>query len=264
MIDTKNYHYFVQEFKKITHIDLLKYKDDQMMRRLNNFIRTNDYKDYLGLAQSMRTDKQLVKELEEYITINVTEFMRNEKPWKDFYQKIVPELVQSKRKLKIWSAACSSGEEPYTVAMLMKEHFPGIEVEIIATDIDISILEKAKKGIYRKADLKTLDKRLLTKYFDEVDDKTVKVKEEIKKKVKFERHNLLESPYPKFLDIVICRNVLIYFKDDVKTSIYGKFSQSLNEGGVLFIGSTEQIFNPKQFNFHSKVSFFYHRKKEGN
>lgn len=262
-MDTQNYSYFIQEFKKIAKIDLSSYKDDQMVRRLENFIRNKGYKDFMELGQLIRTNKELVEELKGYITINVTEFLRNEKMWEDFYKVAIPELAKGKRKLKLWSAACSSGEEPYTIAILLKEHFPNLDVEIVATDLDAVILEKAQKGVYRKSDIRAFDSRILSRYFDVVDGDFLKVKDEIKAKVRFERHNLLEDTFPKSVDLIVCRNVLIYFKDDAKNEIYTKFSNSLTDNGVLFIGATEQIFKPEQFGFKILKSFFYQKQKEG-
>jgi chemotaxis protein methyltransferase CheR len=255
-----NYQYFIEEFKKKTKIDISKYKDEQMVRRLENFIRNKGLKDFIELTNGFKKDHQLVVELKDYITINVTEFLRNEKMWDVFYKIAIPEITKNKRKIKLWSAACSSGEEPYTIAILLKEHFPTLDFEIIATDIDEVILEKAKNGVYKKDDVKSFDSKLLKKYFNELDFATIQIKNEIKQKVKFERHNLLADPYPKFIDIIVCRNVLIYFKDDAKEEVYKKFSSSLNDEGILFIGATEQIFKPEQFNFKILKSFFYQKK----
>lgn len=262
-LDTKNYHYFVEEFKQITKIDLIQYKDDQMVRRLENFMRNKNYKDFKELAEAIRNNQQLVTELKGYITINVTEFMRNEKMWEDFYKVAIPETSKGKRKIKIWSAACSSGEEPYTIAILLKEYFPSLDVEIVATDLDAVILDKAKKGIYRKADIRSFSEQVLSRYFEEIDKDTIKVKDSIKNKVRFEQHNLLLDPFPKFVDIIVCRNVLIYFKEEAKNNIYKNFFNSLNEQGVLFIGATEQIFRPEQLGFKILKSFFYQKQKEG-
>lgn len=261
-MDTKNYQYFIKEFKQITKIDISKYKDEQMTRRLENFMRNNGYKDFMDLGSKLKSDQGLVDKLRGYITINVTEFLRNEKMWDDFYKLAVPEVTKSKRKIKIWSAACSSGEEPYTIAILLKEHYPNIDVEIIATDIDDVILEKAKTGIYKKNDIRAFDNKILSKYFTDNGDGTIKVKDDIKKKIKFEKHNLLEDPYPKFVDIIVCRNVLIYFKEDAKSEIYTRFSKNLNDNGILFIGATEQIFKPEQYSFKILKSFFYRKQKE--
>lgn len=261
-MDTKNYQYFIKEFKQITKIDLSKYKEDQMLRRLENFLTNRGFKDFLELSKEIRTNAVLVEEIKSYITINFTEFLRNERMWDDFYKIAVPEISRNKRKVKIWSAACSSGEEPYTIAILMNEHYPHLDVEIIATDIDTTILEKAKKGLYKKTDIKAFDPKTLQKYFKEVDSSHIQVKDEIKKKIRFEKHNLLEDPYPVQADIIVCRNVLIYFKEESKQDIYKRFTASLLPGGILFIGATEQIFKPEQYNLKILRSFFYQKKKE--
>ncbi|MGF7535561.1 protein-glutamate O-methyltransferase CheR [Bacillus mexicanus] len=263
-MDTPNYQYFIQEFKKISKIDLTSYKDDQMVRRLENFIKNNEFKDFKDLADNLKINKSLVEKLKGYITINVTEFLRNEKMWDDFYKLAIPMISKGKRKIKLWSAACSSGEEPYTIAILLKENFPSLDFEIIATDLDETILEKAKEGKYRIENLKgVFSKGVIDKYFDQLDTNTIQVKNEIKRKIKFEKHNLLEDLYPKFLDMIVCRNVLIYFKEDAKQKIYDRFCANLNDQGIIFIGATEQIFKPEQHHLKIVKSFFYQKQKEG-
>lgn len=255
-----DYQYFIQEFKRHSKIDLGKYKETQMIRRLENLMQKKQMKGFRQLADAMKTDRKLVEELKSYMTINVTEFLRNGRIWGDFKDVAVPRVSQGKRRIKIWSAACSSGEEPYTIAILMKEHFPGLDFEILATDLDAEILAKAKQGIYPKTEISMFDKGLIGKYFDEVDAKTVQVKSVLKNHIRFDRHNLLEDIYPKGIDLIVCRNVMIYFTDEAKDAVFHKFSQCLNKDGILFIGATEQIFKPEQYKFSVLKSFYYQKK----
>lgn len=259
-LEMDNYQYFIQEFKRQTKIDLGKYKETQMIRRLENLMQKKRMKDFKELADAMKTDRKLVEELKSYMTINVTEFLRNGRIWADFQDVAVPRVSQGKRKIRIWSAACSSGEEPYTIAILMKEHFPGLDFEIVATDLDAEILVKAKEAVYQKSELSMFDSGVLTKYFDVVDAKTVRVKPLLKNHIQFDRHNLLEDIYPRNVDIIVCRNVMIYFTDEAKDAVFHKFSQCLNKDGILFIGATEQIFKPEQYKFSVIKSFYYQKK----
>lgn len=256
----KEYEYFCLEMNKLIGLDLMKYKEEQMIRRLTNYMRKHNISGFKELVDELRRNGTMLSEMENYLTINVSEFLRNERFWMDLVNKIIPTMPLNK-KVKIWSAACSSGQEPYTIAILLKEKFPAMVFEIIATDIDKEILEVAMKGEYKKMDLEVLGKGLIAKYFDKLGENRYKIKPFIRELVKFERHNLLRDNYKKDIDVIICRNVMIYFKEEVKTEIFKGFSDSLVKGGILFIGATEQLYFPQKYNFEMLQSFFYRKIK---
>jgi chemotaxis protein methyltransferase CheR len=133
------------------------------------------------------------------------------------------------------------------------------QIKIIATDIDKQVLEKARLGLYNVKSLKALPRAFVDKYFTKINDRTYQISEEVKKCVEFKEHNLLKDAYPANCDIIICRNVLIYFTEEAKTEIYKKFNASLKKEGLLFVGSTEQIIQPKVLGFNSFKSFFYEK-----
>jgi chemotaxis protein methyltransferase CheR len=159
--------------------------------------------------------------------------------------------------IKIWSAACSTGDEPYTLVMLMAKFIPMNKIKIIATDIDKQVLEKAQIGIYDEKSLKGLPKEYLTKYFTKVGGRSYQISEEVKRCVEFRQHNLLKDAYPSPCHMIICRNVMIYFTEEAKGDIYQKFNDALKTDGMLFVGSTEQIIAPGNYNFSTYKSFFY-------
>ena len=138
------------------------------------------------------------------------------------------------------------------------KHFNLPEIEIQATDIDLQVMEKAKVGMYAEKSIAGVPEEMKKKYFKQV-ELSVQVDEEIKKRVKFRQHNLLRDPFIKDCDLIVCRNVLIYFTDEAKDEIFQKFYDCLKPGGVLFIGSTEQIMNYKEIGFLRKASFFYEK-----
>jgi chemotaxis protein methyltransferase CheR len=173
---------------------------------------------------------------------------------------VLPGLISKYgQNLKIWSAACSTGDEPYTIAMVLAKQVPLNRVKIIATDIDSQILEKAQLGVYGANSLKGLPEEYKNKYFEKAGDKVFKISDEIKKCVEFKKHNLLSDPYPTGCHLIVCRNVMIYFTDDAKDEIYKKFNASLVKGGCLFVGNTEQIINYKELGFEFNKLFFYHK-----
>ena len=162
--------------------------------------------------------------------------------------------------MKIWSAACSTGEEPYTLAMILLKHLKPHQFQIIASDLDENVLSKAKIGVYNEKAIKDVPKELLSKHFKQ-EGSIYKVNEDLKRQILFKRHNLLLDSYEKNVDIIVCRNVLIYFTEEAKVEIYTNFSKSLNPNGVLFVGSTEQIFHAEKYSFTSDETFFYKKSR---
>jgi chemotaxis protein methyltransferase CheR len=253
-----DYGRFSERVYQKTGIDLSKYKEKQMKRRLTSLLEKRGCNSFDAYFNLIMKNNDLYHEFLDRITINVSEFYRNHKRWEILEQKILPSLIKKGKKLNIWSAACSTGEEPYTLAMAVSKYIPLEQVNILATDIDENVLQKAKQGIYTDKSLKEVPKYVKDKFFVEkqgnyyVDDK-------IRKCITFQKHNLLKDPYKQGFDLIVCRNVLIYFTEEAKAYIYGKFRDSLVEDGVLFVGSTEQIFNPKQYSFKTLETFFYQK-----
>ena len=172
----------------------------------------------------------------------------------------MPQILAKNRKPRIWSAACSTGDEPYSLVMLLAKYIPMRDISIIATDIDEQILEKAKAGLYNVKSLKALPQEFIDKYFVKINDTSYKISDEVKRCVEFRHHNLLKDEYPKNCDMIVCRNVVIYFTEEAKEAIYRKFSEALIPGGILFVGSTEQIIQPASVGFESLRAFFYRKK----
>lgn len=141
--------------------------------------------------------------------------------------------------------------------MLLSKFMPLNRIKIIATDIDEQVLDKARMGLYRGQSLNALPDEFKTKYFTKVGDNSFKIKDEVKKCVEFKKHNLLKDPYPTRLNLIVCRNVVIYFTEEAKDGIYRRFYESLVPGGTLFVGSTEQIVNYRELGYISERSFFY-------
>jgi chemotaxis protein methyltransferase CheR len=252
------YEEFVKKVYKLTGIDLSLYKEKQMKRRLESLISNKKFKSFDEYYNALLNDKALYDEFLDYITINVTEFFRNPNQWEILEKDLLPSIV--KKGFRVWSAACSTGEEPYSIAMLLTKFIDLKDVTIIATDIDTRALEKAKKGIYSTEAVNKIPyPEYIRRFFRKLDDKYYQISEEIRKWVHFERHDLLKDEYPKNIDLLICRNVLIYFNDVAKDKVYRKFYESLNDDGIFFVGSTEQIILPYRYNFEPVRTFFYRK-----
>ena len=239
-------------------IDLSLYKEAQMRRRLTSLRNKRGYRSFSTYFKAIQTDHELLREFLNRVTINVTEFYRNPKRWEVLRDKVIPELIKQNNSLNIWSAACSSGEEPYSLAIMLNEHFSHVKASILATDIDETILNRAKEGKYSEADLKNVSEQEKKKYFTFKDD-TYQVNLSLKRNITFKKHDLLIDRYPSRMDLIVCRNVLIYFTDEAKEEIYQRFSETLRKDGILFVGSTEQIFQPQNYGLQLYDTFFYQK-----
>ncbi len=256
-----DYELFKEEVFKITKINLSLYKEKQMKRRIDALIKKNNFDNYSSYVQALKLNKDLLKEFVTYLTINVSEFYRNPDQWEVLEKEIFPLLLIKKKKITIWSSACSTGDEPYTLVMVLNKLLPLSSIKILATDIDLEALEKAQNGVYSAKSLENLPKEMKSKYFTVMGD-TYKINNEVKNCVEFKQFNLLRDTYPKGIDLIVCRNVLIYFTDEAKNDIYKKFNMSLNSQGILFVGSTEQLIMASKYNFKSIKTFFYEKDED--
>ena len=254
---TYDYEYFKKAIYDLTSIDLNAYKEKQMKRRIDTLINKNGLREYDKYVQLIKTDKMRFEEFVNYLTINVSEFYRNADQWMLLDKEIIPELIgRFGKNLKIWSAACSTGDEPYSLVMALSRHLPLNQIHIMATDLDKQVIAKAKVGLYSEKSVAAVPDDLKRKYFTKIGP-SYQISQEIKDRVEFKEHNLLKDAYPTDYHLIVCRNVLIYFTEEAKEEIYRKFEKALKPGGLLFIGSTEQIINHRDIGFERKNSFFY-------
>lgn len=254
-----DYEYFKKAVYDLTKVDLNAYKEKQMKRRIDTLISKNGITGYDKYVHALSTDKERFEEFVNYITINVSEFYRNPDQWKVLDQEIIPELIRKfGTNLKIWSAACSTGDEPYSLVMALSRHIPVSKIRILATDLDKQVIQKAKVGLYSEKSVVSVPADLKQKFFKKVGP-SYQISEEIKSRVEFREHNLLRDTYPSDYHLIVCRNVLIYFTESAKDEVFRKFQKALAPGGILFIGSTEQIINYKDVGFGRKNSFYYEK-----
>lgn len=255
-----SYEVFKQSVYNLSKVDLNSYKERQMKRRIEALIAKYGMDSYSDFFARLKTDKTILEEFLNYITINVSEFFRNPEQWTLLEKEVLPYLFEHHGKdLKIWSAACSTGDEPYSLVMLLTKFLPLNRIRIFATDFDKKALSKAAAGIYHEKSLRAVPPELFMKYFTFVGDKTYRISDSVKACVEFRQHDLLKDGYPTDFDLIVCRNVLIYFTDEAKNKIYEGFHGALKKDGLLFVGSTEQIIQAQQIGFANFKSFFYRK-----
>ena len=201
-----NYEKFKADVFRLTKIDLNCYKEKQMRRRIDTLVSKNSAKTYDEYIEIIKKDKEKFEQFVNFLTINVSEFYRNPDQWKLLDEKIIPELMaNNSRSITIWSAACSTGDEPYSLAMAFSKHMPLSNIHIVATDIDKQVLEHAKLGLYNEKSIAAVPDEMKKKYFTKVGT-SYQISDEIKRCVQFKQHNLLKDPYPKDCDLIVCRN----------------------------------------------------------
>ncbi|PRX27476.1 CheR-type MCP methyltransferase [Orenia metallireducens] len=254
-----NYNYLLdselfQKFSKLIFdrigINLSDKKKAMVTSRLSKRLRQlklADFEDYYNYLNSNQAE---LVQLYNLLTTNVTRFFREEYHFQFLQDKVLPQLATRKDKtLRVWSAGCSSGEEAYSLAIVLKEFFSnkGWDIRILATDINTEVLEIGKEGIYHFEQVKDIPYNLLTKYFKlgtGENQGLFKAKDSLRKMIKFQRLNLNQSglyPIQAKLDFIFCRNVFIYFKEETKNKVLEGFYQQLKDRGYLFLGHSESI-----------------------
>jgi len=252
---------FQQRVERKTSIRLGEYKADQMRRRIASLAEKAGCSSFAAYAALVEREPARLAEFLDRMTINVTELLRNPNRFEEMRTDVLPELLARRKgaPLSVWSAGCSYGAETYTVAMLLHESGPAVPYRINGTDIDLAILAKADRPSFSAADMINISPARRQMHFHEVCD-TYQPKAHLRTRVVFGSHDLLAGPYPKAeYDLILCRNVVIYFNDDAKERIYQGFHTALRPGGVLFVGGTERLSNHRATGFELLRPFFYRK-----
>jgi len=257
--DQKDYKEFTEEIFRLTNIPLHLYRENQVRRRVTlwmSFLGIKTFKEYLNYLKS--TTKAM-DEFKKKFTINVSEFFRNPELFEEL-RKYIPNLAKNTDMLRVYSAGCSVGAEAYTVAIILEEYFKDINYHIWGLDIDEEALEKAKLGVYTQDFFKSAKRELIDKYFNKLSENEYQIKDKIKEHTTFLKGDLILGKPPRSdFDIVLCRNVVIYFDEEAKEKVYTNLSNSLKAGGILFVGATERIFNARRFSLEYVSSFIYRK-----
>ncbi|AIL65651.1 Chemotaxis protein methyltransferase [Rickettsiales bacterium Ac37b] len=253
-LSTEDFDFITKLIKKRSGIALSEDKKYLVDSRLLNIVRNLNFSNLHDLINKIRINKDegLITEVINAITTNETSFFRDIKPFEQIQTIVIPRLISmnpEKKLFRIWSAACSTGQEPYSVAMNIIENktLSSYKFEIIATDISTTVLEKAKAGTYSQFEVQRgLPITLLIKYFNQNGDSWI-LDEKIRSMVTFKHLNLLEdSSSLGMFDIILCRNTLIYFETETRNTVLTMISKQLNRNGVLILGSTENTLGLEQ------------------
>lgn len=244
--------------RTILNIDLTPYKDEQMKRRLDSWLVRSGALNWPEYFKRVRGDEGEKIKFRDYLTINVSSFFRDPERWVDLQNKVAPELLKaSPRGLRIWSSGCSIGPEPYTLAMIFQELTPGRHHYILATDLDRGALTRAKaRGPFSEDDIRNVSASLKMKHF-QPGGPPYYVTEALSSRITFREQNILSDQFEEGFDLIVCRNVVIYFTEAAKDGLYRKFYQALKPGGIMFVGGTEIISHAHEIGFRSVGLSFY-------
>lgn len=265
-MEAETYRLVKHKVKELLDVNLDAYKDEQVRRRLDSWLVRSGALDWQAYFQRLGNDLAERERFRNYLTINVSAFFRDPERWQALRQQVLPNLMQSalrlkppRSRLRIWSAGCSIGAEAYTLVILLDEITFGGRHFILASDVDRGALNKARDGgPYTPEEVQNLSTAQRLNYL-QPGGPPFYVQPSLRRRVEFIEHDLLSDPPPEDLDLIVCRNVVIYFTAEAKGALYRKFYQALRPGGVLFLGATEVIPRSHELGFRYFGLSFYQK-----
>jgi chemotaxis protein methyltransferase CheR len=245
--------------RRLCGVDLLQYKRGQMERRVRTFAQRRGAPDLAAYGERLKGDKEELDAFLDRVTINVSHLWRHEDQWTALSKTILPELAKGGR-VRCWSAGSSYGAEAYTLAAVASESIPGTRVEIHGTDLDRRMVDKARKGAFSVEDARTAPKALLQRWFVPADEGGWQAKPELMRMARFEVGDLLRMPIRKgSYDLIMCRNTVIYFTEEVRDALHARLADALAPGGYLVVGTSERVADPAALGLTSPFHFIYRK-----
>jgi len=253
---------FKKEFYEFTGLDLDRYKDKQMERRIGQLVNREGYDGLHSFFKALKSSNELLHKFYNYLTINTSIFFRDTKIYDYLQNSAMVDLLNKFNRLKIWSMGCSHGEEPYTIALILDQLSSLHRAEITASDIDDKALEMAREARYNLNQLEKVPPELLKSAFEQKNG-FYYLAPAYKKAVTFKKHNLLAPIYDNMpsMQMILCRNVFIYFKIDVQEWIVEEVSKKISPGGYLIIGCAEFINKPERYQLERVIPSIYKKLK---
>lgn len=235
----------LRSIERLARFKCSSYREDYIKRRILSRMRLTNCSDYETYHKYLLENPQEIDPLRNALTINVTRFFRDPEVFKIIRLEILPDLTRRRDTIRIWCAGCATGEEPYSLAILAHELMTlrkNVNITIYATDIDTNVLKRAESGVYDGKTLENIDERRLRRNFISHSDGTFEVRPHIKSLVRFQQHDLMSGvPIARYLDVISCRNVTIYFNEKQKNELAHVFHSALANEGYYIMGKTEYL-----------------------
>jgi chemotaxis protein methyltransferase CheR len=245
---------FCHAVRAICGVDLLQYKRAQMERRIRSWTARRGSEDLAEYGRRLKTDADELDAFLDRVTINVSQLWRHPEQWTALATRILPELAQRGR-LRAWSAGCSYGAEAYTLAAVCREAIPDTRVEITGTDLDHRMVARARTGRFTAEDARGAPTASMERFFP-----AGQATEELRRMVSFDTGDLLRMPAPReAYDLVMCRNTVIYFTEDVRDALHHRLVDALKPGGYLVVGTSERVADPRGLGLTSPCHFIYRK-----
>jgi chemotaxis protein methyltransferase CheR len=247
-----------QHIEQILKIQCGNYKEDYIKRRLLSRMRSTNTANYTDYLKYLKANEPELEILRKALTINVTEFFRDQDVYESLRNAVLPDLFRQRKRIRIWCAGCSTGEEPYSIAMILSDLMAQnkeLSAQIFATDIDKIVLAKAQEGIYSQKAMVKLTPSQTQRHFTKLPDDTYQVKPHLKELIRFRPHDLMSgAPVTRWLDLITCRNVTIYFTEPQKDELARLYHGALVADGYYIMGKTEYLGRQVEHLFTAKNS----------
>jgi chemotaxis protein methyltransferase CheR len=257
----KDYAWFVARVQMKFSVRLADYKPEQMKRRLISLANRCGAASFFDYAALLERDGNRLSQFLEEMTINVTELVRNPELFRSLVDRVLADRFPRRTgEFRVWSAGCSYGAEAYTLAMMLQEKAPNAQFHIRGTDVDLAILARANNPQFSKDDMANVSEDQRRRHFISPDGQMFLPLRHLRDRIEFGHHDLLGDHFGvEQYDLILCRNVLIYFTDQAKERIYARFERALRPGGVLFVGGTERLSDHVASGFRLVQPFFYEK-----
>jgi chemotaxis protein methyltransferase CheR len=253
-----DYIIFIEGVRQVCGVDLSSYKRPQMERRIRSFADHQKITSLDAYLKVLQGDATALDRFLDRVTINVSELFRNPEQYQTLRTKVFPELPTA-GKVKIWSAGCSYGAEAYTLACLAIETWPAaVRTQIVGTDIDRRVVARAQRGRFSREDGRSVPKATLSRFFSEEAD-GYQARPELQRLCSFRTGDLLRDRYEQGFDLILCRNVVIYFTEATRNQVHANLAKALRPGGYLMVGATERVTNPAEIGLELKHPFIYRK-----
>jgi chemotaxis protein methyltransferase CheR len=245
--------------RRLCGVDLAQYKRGQMERRVRTFAQRRGTPDLVAYGARLKADAEELDAFLDRVTINVSHLWRHEDQWTALSRQILPELA-AKGRIRCWSAGSSFGAEAFTLAAVAHDAAPDARLEIHGTDLDRRMVERARTGRFSAEDARTAPPALLKRWFDPVDEGGWQAKPELLRVTRFEVGDLLRMPVPVGrYDLIMCRNTVIYFTEEVRDALHARLASALAPGGYLVVGTSERVADPRALGLTSPFHFIYRK-----
>ena len=259
-IHTDDYTSLCEKVRLLCGVDLMQYRRGQMERRVRTWVQRRGSASLPVYGDLLRRDPDELDAFLDRVTINVSHLWRHEGQWDALHGDILPALATATGRVRAWSAGSSYGAEAYTLAAVCREAVPRAAVSIVGTDLDRRVVARARTGEFSAEDVRTAPTTLLHRHFEPLEGGAWRATRELRTMVRFEQGDLLRMPLPAGrYDLIMCRNTVIYFTEDVRDALHRRMVEALAPGGYLVVGTSERVADPRGLGLSSPHHFIYRK-----